>query len=73
LIDKKYLFWKPELTSGNKDLDKLLDGGLFLEDFTQEVTADFAEAFLKMHKKATWTDPERAPWTKPDKFVSKKP
>lgn len=72
LIDKKYLFWKPELTYGDKDLDKLLDGGLFLEDFTQEVTADFAEAFLKMHKKATWTDPEKAPWTKLPKLNSKK-
>jgi hypothetical protein len=49
---------------GDKDLDKLMDGGLYLEDFTQEVTTDFAEAFLKMHKKATWTDPEKAPWTK---------
>jgi len=72
LIDKKYLFWKPELTYGDKDLDKLLDGGLFLEDFTQEVTADFAEAFLKMHKKATWTNPQKTPWTKLPKLNSKR-
>jgi hypothetical protein len=62
IIDNKYLFWKPELMYGDKDLDKLMDGGLYLEDFTQEVTTDFAEAFLKMHKKATWTNPEKASW-----------
>jgi len=72
IIDKKYLFWKLELVAGDEDLDKLLDGGLYLEDFTQEVTADFAEAFLKMHRKATWTDPEKAPWTKLDKLNLKK-
>jgi hypothetical protein len=72
IIDNKYLFWKPELTYGDKDLDKLMDGGLYLEDFTQEVTADFAEAFLKMHTKATWTIPEKAQWNKPDKLGSKK-
>jgi hypothetical protein len=73
IIDSKYLFWKPELMYGDKDLDKLLDGGLYLEDFTQGVTADFTEAFLRMHKKATWTDPEKAPWTMPNKHNSKKP
>jgi hypothetical protein len=73
IIDNKYLFWKPELIYSDKDLDKLMDGGLFLEDFTQGVAADFAEAFLKMHKKAIWTNPEKASWSKPDKFDSKKP
>jgi len=72
IIDNKYLFWKPELMYGDKDLDKLLDGGLYLEDFTQEVTVDFAEAFLKMHKKATWTNPEKALWTKLNKLDPKK-
>lgn len=72
IIDNKYLFWKPELMYGDKDLDKLMDGGLYLEDFTQEVTADFAEAFLKMHKKATWTNPQKAAWTKLPKPNSKK-
>lgn len=73
IIDNKYLFWKPELMYGDKDLDKLMDGGLYLEDFTQEVTGDFTKAFLKMHKKATWTNPEKALWSKPGKLDSKKP
>jgi hypothetical protein len=73
IIDNKYLFWKPELTYGDKDLDKLMDGGLYLEDFTQAVTADFAEAFRKMHKKAIWTNPEKASWNNGDQFYRKKP
>jgi hypothetical protein len=65
LIDNKYLFWKPELTYGDKALDTLLDGGLYLEDYTQEGIADFAESFLIMHGRAWWTDPDQFDSTKP--------
>jgi hypothetical protein len=65
LIDKKYLFWKPELTYGDKALDTLLDGGLYLEDYTQDGMVDFAESFLRMHRRAVYTDPNRFKSTKP--------
>lgn len=65
IIDNKYLFWKPELTYGDKELDKLLDGGLFLEDYNQEVIADFIETFQKMHRKATLTYPDQFDSIKP--------
>ncbi len=65
LIDNKHLFWKPELTYGDRALDTLLDGGLYLEDYTQEGIADFAKSFLSMHN--------RAPWTNPNRFDSIKP
>jgi hypothetical protein len=65
LIDNKYLFWKPELTYGDKALDALLDGGLYLEDYTREGIADFSKAFLIMHRKARWTDPDQFDSTKP--------
>lgn len=66
LIDNKYLFWKPELTYGDKALDTLLDGGLFLEDYTREGIADFAKSFQVMHGRAQWTDLNKFAWTKPD-------
>jgi len=56
LIDNKYLFWKPELTYGDKALDTLLDGGLYLEDYTREGIADFAERFRIMFERAQFTD-----------------
>ena len=56
LIDNKYLFWKPELTYGDKALDTLLDGGLYLEDYTREGIADFAERFRIMFERAHFTD-----------------
>jgi hypothetical protein len=65
LIDNKYLFWKPELTYGDKALDTLLDGGLYLEDYTQDGMVDFAESFLKMHSRAVYTNPDKFYWTKP--------
>jgi hypothetical protein len=65
LIDNKYLFWKPELTYGDKALDTLLDGGLYLEDYTREGIADFAKSFLSMHGRAWWTDPHQFDSTKP--------
>jgi hypothetical protein len=65
LIDNKYLFWKPELTYGDKALDTLLDGGLYLEDYTREGIADFARSFLTMHGRARWTDLTKFNSTKP--------
>jgi hypothetical protein len=65
LIDNKYLFWKPEITHSNEDLDTLLDGGLYLEDYTREGIADFAKRFQDMFEWATPIDLER--------FDSKKP
>lgn len=56
LIDNKYLFWKPELTYGDAALDTLLDGGLYLEDYTREGIADFAERFRIMFERAQFTD-----------------
>lgn len=54
LIDNKYLFWKPEITHGDAALDTLLDGGLYLEDYTREGIADFAERFRTMFD---WAQP----------------
>jgi len=54
LIDNKYLFWKPELTYGDKALDTLLDGGLYLEDYTREGITDFTERFRTMFD---WAQP----------------
>lgn len=65
LIDNKYLFWKPELTYGEKALDTLLDGGLYLEDYTREGIADFAKSFLIIHGRARWTDLKQFDSTKP--------
>ena len=56
LIDNKYLFWKPELSYGDATLDTLLDGGLYLEDYTREGIADFAERFRIMFERAQFTD-----------------
>jgi len=56
LIDNKYLFWKPELSYGDAALDTLLDGGLYLEDYTREGIADFAERFRIMFERAQFTD-----------------
>jgi hypothetical protein len=65
LIDNEYLFWKPELTYGDKALDTLLDGGLYLEDYTREGIADFSKSFLIMHGRARWSDPDQFDSTKP--------
>jgi hypothetical protein len=74
LIDNKYLFWKPELTYGDKELEKLFDGGLYWEDYTLEGLAHFIKTFEKLEKrKARWTDPAKAPWNSPDQFDSTKP
>jgi hypothetical protein len=54
LIDNKYLFWKPEITHSDAYLDTLLDGGLYLEDYTHEGIADFAERFRDMFD---WAQP----------------
>lgn len=54
LIDNKYLFWKPEVTHGDAAMDTLLDGGLYLEDYTREGIADFAERFQTMFD---WAQP----------------
>jgi hypothetical protein len=54
LIDNKYLFWKPEVTFGNSAQDALLDGGLYLEDYTHEGIADFANRFREMFE---WAQP----------------
>jgi hypothetical protein len=59
LIDNKHLFWKPELTYGDENLDTLLDGGLYLEDYTHEGIADFAERFQDMYDWATPIDLDR--------------
>jgi hypothetical protein len=59
LIDNKHLFWKPELMYGDKALDTLMDGGLYLEDYTLEGIADFAKSFLSMHNRATWVNPNK--------------
>ncbi len=56
LIDNKYLFWKPELSYGDATLDTLLDGGLYLEDYTREGIADFAEWFRIMFDRSQFTD-----------------
>jgi hypothetical protein len=65
LIDNKYLFWRPELTFGDKALDTLLDGGLYLENYTPEGIADVAKSFLIMHGRARWTNPDQFDSTKP--------
>jgi hypothetical protein len=57
LIDNMYLFLKPELTYGDEALDTLMDGGVYLEDYTHEGIADFTERFERMHRRATWTNP----------------
>lgn len=59
LIDNKYLFWKPEVTHSNEDLDTLLDGGIYLEDYTREGIANFAKRFQKMFEWAQPIDLER--------------
>lgn len=64
LIDNKYLFWKPEITHSDEDLDTLLDGGLYLEDYTREGIADFAKRFQDMFD---WAQPIKKEW-----FDSKK-
>jgi hypothetical protein len=53
LIDNKYLFWKPEITHSDTAMDALLDGGLFLEDYTHEGISDFAKRFDEMYDCAT--------------------
>lgn len=57
LIDNKHLFWKPELSYDDETLQRKLDGGLYLEDYTQEGVREFAELFEEMYAKTDWSDP----------------
>jgi hypothetical protein len=63
-IDNKYLFWKPEVTYGDATMDRLLDGGLYFEDYTREGITDFAERFRTMFDLAQPIDLARLDSTK---------
>ncbi len=57
LIDKKYLFLKPEITYGDENLDTLMDGGIYLEQYTKKgIVSDFVEGFEIMFGGAHKTD-----------------
>lgn len=69
LIDNKYLFWKPEIAFEEKALDRILDGGIYLEDYSAEGMTEFSECFRIMHGKALslQIEPENFDPTKPQK------
>jgi hypothetical protein len=65
LIDKRHLFWKPELAFEEEALDSLLDGGIYLEDYSREGMAEFSKRFKIMFEKAQFTELENFDSTKP--------
>jgi len=67
LLDNKYLFWKPEIAFDEKALDRILDGGIYLEDYSKEGMTEFNECFRIMHGKALPLH------IKPENFDSAKP
>lgn len=56
LIDNRFLFWKPELTFDDETLDSLLDGGIYLEDYSREGMSEFKECFRIMYDGAQLVD-----------------
>ena len=59
LIDDRYLFLKIDLTSNDeKALNSLLDGGIYLEDYSREGMSEFSECFRIMHGKGEYIEPE---------------